>query len=522
MYILPLYSLLPTEEQMKVFEEPPSDCRIVIVATNVAETSLTIPNIRYVIDSGRAKERHHDLSSGIQSFEIDWISKASSSQRAGRAGRTGPGHCYRLYSSAVFENYFQEYSKPEIQRMPIDGIVLQMKAMNIDTVTNFPFPTPPDRYALRKAEVGLAHLGALAFPKGHDSWSSISGKAAEASITDMGRVMAQYPLTPRFARMLVSGFQQGCLPYVIALVSILSVGDPFLHEDVIDEESGQDLIDTPEGEEIQFIKSDIIKAQEIRKAKRKQYFQIQQRYSNLGGGASDLFKTLAVVGAYEFEGQPSQFCRENFVRLKAMEEIHKLRKQITKIVESSMKKNGSEVEKFLPNIRPPSDLQLKVLRQLITASFIDQVAVKASLLPKAASTIPAASRNNNHLIAYRAFGIQEEVFIHPSSILFSSSSSTSSDYVVFQELHRTQNRVWIKGITRINPAWLPVIGKSLCTFSKPLDLPKVPLMNKKKTGCADETRVCQVIPRFGGPSLDIELNPIEVTQKRVGTRWVWV
>ncbi|EGG12574.1 uncharacterized protein MELLADRAFT_32280, partial [Melampsora larici-populina 98AG31] len=83
MYILPLYSLLPTEEQMKVFEDPPADSQLVVIATNVAETPLTIPNIRYVIDSGRAKERHYGLSSGIQSFEIDWISEASASQRSG-------------------------------------------------------------------------------------------------------------------------------------------------------------------------------------------------------------------------------------------------------------------------------------------------------------------------------------------------------------------------------------------------------------------------------------------------------
>jgi hypothetical protein len=88
-------------------------------------------------------QRRYDLDNGIQAFQVSWISKASATQRAGRAGRTGPGHCYRLYSSAVFENYFDEFSKPEILRMPIDGVVLQMKSMHIDAVVNFPFPTPP-------------------------------------------------------------------------------------------------------------------------------------------------------------------------------------------------------------------------------------------------------------------------------------------------------------------------------------------------------------------------------------------
>ena len=178
MHIVPLYALLPSEKQMAVFKPPPEGSRLVVVSTNVAETSLTIPGIRYVVDCGRAKEvrrpyflvvlvltlpmqRRYDVANGIQAFQVSWISKASAAQRAGRAGRTGPGHCYRLYSSALFENYFDEFSQPEILRMPIDGVVLQMKSMHIDAVVNFPFPTPPDRQSLRKAETVLSRLGAL-------------------------------------------------------------------------------------------------------------------------------------------------------------------------------------------------------------------------------------------------------------------------------------------------------------------------------------------------------------------------
>lgn len=93
-----------------------------VVATNVAETSLTIPNVRYVVDCGKAKERIYDKISGVQSFDIQWISKASADQRSGRAGRIGPGHCYRLYSSAFFDRKFPMYLEPEILRMPIEGI----------------------------------------------------------------------------------------------------------------------------------------------------------------------------------------------------------------------------------------------------------------------------------------------------------------------------------------------------------------------------------------------------------------
>jgi ATP-dependent RNA helicase DHX37/DHR1 len=119
--ILPLYSMLPTKEQLRVFEEPPEGSRLCVLATNVAETSLTIPGIRYVVDCGRSKERNYDKATGVQSFNIQWTSKASASQRAGRAGRTGPGHCYRLFSSAVYETDFEKFAKPELLRMPIEG-----------------------------------------------------------------------------------------------------------------------------------------------------------------------------------------------------------------------------------------------------------------------------------------------------------------------------------------------------------------------------------------------------------------
>lgn len=122
MHILPLYSLLPTSEQLRVFDPPPEGSRLVVLATNIAETSLTIPGIRYVFDCGRAKERKYNENTGIQSFEVGWISKASANQRAGRAGRTGPGHCYRLYSSAVYERDFEERAQPEIQRTPLEGL----------------------------------------------------------------------------------------------------------------------------------------------------------------------------------------------------------------------------------------------------------------------------------------------------------------------------------------------------------------------------------------------------------------
>ncbi|GAA5831310.1 hypothetical protein JCM11251_007830 [Rhodosporidiobolus azoricus] len=514
MHILPLYSLLPTDKQMKVFEEPPAGHRLVVVATNVAETAITIPNIKYVVDTGRAKERKFDHASGIQSYEVEWISKASAAQRAGRAGRTGPGHCYRLFSSAVYENYLDEFSKPEILRMPIEGIVLTMKSMNIDSVANFPFPTPPDRDSLRRAEKTLVHLGAL---EASEAISRVGGK-----ITSLGRSMALFPLTPRFAKMIVAGQQHGCLPYVIAIVCALSVGDPFIREANLgddEEELGAGAVDEKEkvltNAEIRNIRDPELRAKEERKLIRKAFFKVQQRYAALGKGSSDVFKLLSVVGAYEYEGGKDSFCEANFVRVKAMQEIHKLRAQISRIVASTFP--GVDAG-FVPKLPPPNETQLKVLRQLLTAAFIDQVAIRKDIVDKS-NNISYSKVPSTRGVPYRAFGIDEDLFIHPSSNLFHNSPP---EFIVYNELHRT-HKVWLKTITKVNSAWLPVLGRPMCAFSKPVDTPAAALAAKAKaaTGAAftDDTRTVFLIPRFG-PGVGVELKPVQMTQKLVNGRWI--
>lgn len=216
--------------------------------------------------------------------------------------------------------------------MPIEGVVLQMKSMHIDAVVNFPFPTPPDRFALQKAEKTLSYLGALT----PANTSSAKVNQQEGRITNLGRSMALFPLSPRFARMLVSGQQHGCLPYVICLVSALSVGDPFIYEEALG-------LDEPEKAEdndssLSSLKSQSVRAKEERQLLRKAFFKSlhvshtlissvdvnicnrlilpPQIHSSLGKYSSDLFKVLSVVGAYEYAGGGQQFCSEHFVRPK--------------------------------------------------------------------------------------------------------------------------------------------------------------------------------------------------------------
>jgi ATP-dependent RNA helicase DHX37/DHR1 len=182
----------------------------------------------------------------------------------------------------VFENHFEEFSKPEILRMPIEGIVLQMKSMNIDAVVNFPFPTPPDRKGLRSAEELLTHLGALEpvtatrMVGGAEKKGTLGGK-----ITELGKAMASFPVTPRFAKMLVIGVQHGCLPFVVAIVAGLSVGDPFLREEALglapeENEDGNEEEDLEEVvPEMKHIRDADLRAKEERKAKRRAFYASQ-------------------------------------------------------------------------------------------------------------------------------------------------------------------------------------------------------------------------------------------------------
>ena len=210
----------------------------------------------------------------MQSFQVNWISKASAAQRAGRAGRTGPGHCYRLYSSALYEHYFEQFSQPEILRTPIEGVVLQMKSMGIDTVVNFPFPTPPETQALKKAETVLTHLGAVSStPLLSSATQQVSIATIGGKITSLGKSMSLFPLAPRYSRMLVAGQQHGCLPYVITIVSIMTVGDPFLHEEGLGDSK---YSDDENNDELQYLKNERVKAKEVRRARRKAFFETQK------------------------------------------------------------------------------------------------------------------------------------------------------------------------------------------------------------------------------------------------------
>ncbi|RKP13101.1 P-loop containing nucleoside triphosphate hydrolase protein, partial [Piptocephalis cylindrospora] len=506
LHVLPLYSLLSTDRQMRVFDAVPEGARLCVVATNVAETSLTIPGITYVVDAGRVKEREYDTRSGVQTFSVRWTSKASADQRSGRAGRTGPGHCYRLYSSAVFNDHFQPFSSPEISRMPIDGVVLQMKAMGIDRVANFPFPTPPDRMALSKAERLLTYLGALKGEEGGEG----GGKAwATHRITPLGTLMSKFPVSPRFAKMLISGQQGGCIPYVIAMVASLTVGNPFIRQDFVHPDDGED-----EGQDGETAEE---KAQ--REARRKAYHRAQMMHGKKAQG-SDVLKVLNVIGAFECGGADETFCQENFVRYKAMLEIRKLRAQLSHIVQTHLPASAKAAI-MDPGMAPPSTKQAELLRQVLLVGYIDQVAIRKSEVDTTKTTTSGRSKGFPYLTMWTGPGSMMEgsggdteglVYIHPASLLHQQRESPAM--VIYGELLRGEKRVWMETVTALDPSWIVSLAPAgLCTYGKPLDQPRPVYTDASRT----EADVW-VVPSFGPRSWP--LPPIKVRQQRVGTRWV--
>ncbi len=210
--ILPLYARLSTAEQQKVFARPrsgPQKNRIVL-ATNVAETSLTVPGIRYVIDPGNARISRYSRRLKVQRLPIEPISQASAAQRSGRCGRTAPGICIRLYSEVDFDTR-PRYTDPEVLRTNLAAVLLRMASLRLGAVEDFGFLDPPDSRSIRDGVALLVELGAF---------------TAQGAITDVGRRLARLPVDPRLGRMILAAETEGCVREMLVLAAALTIPDP--------------------------------------------------------------------------------------------------------------------------------------------------------------------------------------------------------------------------------------------------------------------------------------------------------
>merc|ERR1712238_172027 len=279
--ILPVYSALPSEMQSRIFEPAPTGSRKCFVATNIAEASLTIDGIYYVVDPGFSKQKAFNAKLGMDSLVVTPISQASARQRAGRAGRTGPGKCYRLYTEHAFKTEMLPTNVPEIQRTNLGNVVLQLKAMGINDLLGFDFMDPPPVATLVGALETLYALGAL---------------DEEGLLTRLGRKMAEFPLEPNLSKMLILSVDLGCSEEILTITAMLSVENPFYR---------------PKDKQAQ---------SDMRKAKFHQ-------------AEGDHLTLLAVYKGWAASKFSSPWCFENFIQARSMRRAQDVRKQLVTIMD---------------------------------------------------------------------------------------------------------------------------------------------------------------------------------------------
>ncbi|EUC33329.1 hypothetical protein COCVIDRAFT_112655 [Bipolaris victoriae FI3] len=279
--VCPLYSALPPDAQAKVFEPTPPNARKLVISTDIAETSLTIDGIRHVIDSGYSKQSNYISSNGISSLIVSPISRASANQRAGRAGRTSEGYCYRLYTKHAFYNELSETTEPELLRANLDGVVLTLKALGIDNLLEFEFLDPPSSTSLIKSLENLYALGAL------DS----TGK-----LTRLGRRMAELPLDIKLSKAILASEKYGCREEILSIVSVLG--------------ESASLFLRPKDKRVA---ADAARA----------------RFSSKEGG--DFMTFLNIWDQFEDSGFDSRWATENFLQWRCLNRARDVRDQLTKL-----------------------------------------------------------------------------------------------------------------------------------------------------------------------------------------------
>ena len=286
--VVPLYSSLPPQQQAKIFDKAPvgpdgRPGRKIVVSTNIAETSLTIDGVVYVVDPGFSKQKVYNPRIRVESLLVSPISRASSHQRAGRAGRTQPGKCFRLYTESSFRKDLQEQTFPEILRSNLGSVVLQLKKLGVDDLVHFDFMDPPAPETLMRALELLNYLGAL---------------GDEGDLTQTGSLMSDFPLDPQLSKCLVASPRLKCSNEILSIVAMLSVPMCFMRP------------------------RDAMKAADEAKA----------RFAHVDG---DHLSLLNVYHAYKQVGDTSnasKWCWDNFVNHRTMKSADNVRSQLARIM----------------------------------------------------------------------------------------------------------------------------------------------------------------------------------------------
>ncbi|EXJ72653.1 uncharacterized protein A1O5_03799 [Cladophialophora psammophila CBS 110553] len=431
--ILPLYAALPSNMQQRVFQPTPRFTRKIILATNIAETSITVPGIRYVIDTGKAKQRLFRPSLNLDTLLTVPISRSSANQRSGRAGRDAPGTAYRLYTEADFYQLTQD-TEPEILRCDLSQLALTLKAHSIDNLSEFPFLTTPPRRALERAMVHLLQLSAL---------DNSSGQ-----ITSLGLEMSRLPLPASLARVLLASAEPAydCVEQVVDIVSALSVENIFLniHNRPSSASASGDLLEATSKPSPNHSNSDLEEDSSEARA--------QQARRELFRREGDHLTLLATIQAYVAENTDRRrWCEERYISHRAMSGAMDVRKQLTALMDRYRRKSESESE--TRKVDPMRDhdkttLATRILKCILTGFH-----------PNVARLCPDGS--------YRTVLTNQPVSIHPSSVLFSVPSYSSADQggsgraqqrkyegIMYNEFVYTGTKAYARGVSAVEMGWM--------------------------------------------------------------------
>lgn len=281
--ICPIYSTLPSEMQAKIFEDIPEGARKVVIGTNIAETSLTIDGICFVIDIGFCKQKSYNPRTGMESLIVTPISKAAANQRAGRAGRTQPGKCFRLYTSWSYQHELEENTVPEIQRTNMGNVVLMLKSLGINDLLNFDFMDKPPPESLMRALEQLYALGAL-----ND----------RGELTKLGRRMAEFPVDPMMSKVLIDSENYGCSNEILTIISMLSIGSAVFYRP-------KDRAVHADNAKLNFAR----------------------------GGGGDHLTLMRCYNEWVDTGYSTQWCYENYLQVRSLNKARDVREQLEGLCE---------------------------------------------------------------------------------------------------------------------------------------------------------------------------------------------
>uniref|UniRef100_A0A6Q2Z2J9 ATP-dependent RNA helicase DHX15 n=1 Tax=Esox lucius TaxID=8010 RepID=A0A6Q2Z2J9_ESOLU len=310
--IIPLYSTLPPQQQQRIFEPPPPrKPNGVVVSTNIAETSLTIDGVVFVIDPGFAKQKVYNPRIRVESLLVTAISKASAQQRAGRAGRTRPGKCFRLYTEKAYKTEMQDNTYPEILRSNLGSVVLQLKKLGIDDLVHFDFMDPPAPETLMRALELLNYLAAL-----ND----------DGDLTELGSMMAEFPLDPQLAKMVIASCEFNCSNEILSITAMLSVPQCF------------------------------VRPTEAKKAADES----KMRFAHIDG---DHLTLLNVYHAFKQNHESTQWCYDNFVNYRSLMSADNVRQQLSRIMDRfNLPRRSTEFTS--------RDYYINIRRALVTGFFM--------------------------------------------------------------------------------------------------------------------------------------------------------